>query len=131
MSKITLQICLPLEEGSMLNEAHLAKTWHVQHRSPLKHHTIPHTGDKCYELAVATEGRSDWCISFECETEICYKTKSTCIIAQKEVHISCLGKGIANVPSRNFKWVLDAFVTALLKDGWTDEGNNFEHLKPE
>ena len=130
MPKIIIIIGLPPRAGSPDNViAEFKKMWMCTQVSPFNLIGIPHTGDQILNLPVISEGKANWSISFVCKTRIEYDTNTVHIDANEALCISSPVYGLENVPKGNFQHVVEQFVTNLLADGWTDEGNNFTHLK--
>lgn len=131
MPRIIIIIHLPRKEGSPLNDEIFTKAWLSGGKSPIGFKTIPHTGDKCTRLVLVEDGKDRWSISFECKTEICYETGKVHIIAEKALCVSCSNKNFNREPIGGSQKMLESFVTALLKDGWVNNGKHFKHLKPK
>jgi hypothetical protein len=130
MPKIIIIIGLLPEAGSPDNViAEFKKMWMCTQVSPFNLIGIPHTGDQILKLPVISVGKISWKISFVNETTFDCDSNTACILANKSLCISCPAHGYENVPKGNFQHVVEKFVSALLADGWTDEGNNFRHLK--
>ncbi len=130
MPKITILIGLPPRAGSPDDVvAVFTKTWLSTEQSPFRLIGIPHTGDNVLKLPVISEGKISWKISFVSVTTFDCDSNTACILANTSISISCPALGYENVPKGNCQPVVEKFISALLADEWTDEGNNFKHLK--